>query len=130
MKRKVKSALNRTGLVFFCASFLLSGCADSKGPTWLTGEPDDAILKAEPRVVGTPDGLKKQGWPNLADMPDKRPKFSKMRDRETDAADLNSDRLKAQAEMERIRNIPLYESAGESDTTPDANTFSYSALKP
>ena len=79
-----------------------------RGPQWLTGEPDESVLNA-PRVVGKPSGASIKTWPNLAEVPKEKPVFSDVKDRQEERLDLNSDKLKAQAERERIRNVPITE---------------------
>lgn len=114
MKRDLKSAAILTKSAFFFLVFFLASCADVRGPQWLTGEPDESVLNA-PRVVGGPSGTSDASWPNLADVPDKKPKFSKSSARDTERKTLHSDNLKAQAEMERLRNIQLN---GQLDPNP------------
>ncbi len=114
MKRDSKSAAILTKSAFFFLVFFLASCADVRGPQWLTGEPDESVLNAS-RVVGAPSGASDQSWPNLADVPDKKPKFSKSSARDAERQTLTSDNLKAQAEMERIRNIELDD---QPDLTP------------
>lgn len=130
MKRESKSASNLACLVFLCTTMLLTACADVRGPQWLTGEPDESVLNA-PRVVAVPSGAKDTGWPNLADVPEWKPEFSSSQERIDKTTTLTSDNLKAQAEMERIRNIDLY---GEEDrtrtTTQEEQVVPFSALKP
>ncbi|HAX91635.1 MAG TPA: hypothetical protein DCY07_05430 [Rhodospirillaceae bacterium] len=116
MKCDSKSVAKCARAVFFCAVFLLAACADVRGPQWLTGEPDDSVLNA-PRVVGSPSGLKDPSWPNLADVPETKPKFSTEAERAEKSTDLASDNMKAKAEMERIRNIELYGEAERTRTT-------------
>ncbi|MDD2325550.1 MAG: hypothetical protein PHW63_06080 [Alphaproteobacteria bacterium] len=94
----------------------LAACADMRGPQWLTGEPDESVLNA-PRVVGKPSGATVKTWPNLADVPKEKPVFSTLKDRQEELVDLNSDKLKAQADMERIRNVQLEERTREDDST-------------
>ncbi len=106
MKRESKSAVKLRAIAFFFLAFSLTSCADVRGPQWLTGEPDESVLNA-PRVVSVPSGGSDQSWPNLADVPDKKPRFSKPSVRESQRQTLTSDNLKAQAEMERLRNIQL-----------------------
>lgn len=106
MKVKIFSATNRRAGLLFLLLCHLCACADVRGPTWLTGEPGDEVLSA-PRVVSSPDAVATKVWPNLADVPDKKPVFTAAPVRSDRAVDLNSDRLKANAEMERLRNIDL-----------------------
>ena len=117
MKRESKSAPNRTAMILFLACVLLPACADVRGPSWLTGEPDERVLTA-PRVVGVPSGASKTTWPLLSDVPHEKPVFSKPKEREEERVDMNSDKLKAQAEMERIRNIDLEERTREDGIIP------------
>lgn len=68
MKRWLKSA-NFVVVALICL-LVLSGCADTAWPTWITGEPDDSVLNA-PRIVGKPESLNDNTWPNLANIPPK-----------------------------------------------------------
>ncbi|MFA6280229.1 MAG: hypothetical protein WC612_05510 [Bdellovibrionales bacterium] len=129
MKSESKSAPKCKKLVFFFLTLFLSACADVRGPQWLTGEPDEPVLNA-PRVVGVPSGASDQSWPNLADVPDKKPRFSKLSTREADRQTLASDNMKAQAEMERIRNIQLDGEEGRTQETTQQDDVPFSALKP
>jgi hypothetical protein len=54
---------------------VLAGCADSKWPTWITGEPDESVLNA-PRAVAAPEGQTVPGWPRLASVPGRPKPFS------------------------------------------------------
>ena len=120
MKHDSKSAINRTRTIlflFFCVT--LSACADVRGPTWLTGEPDESVINA-PRVVMSPKNTATRGWPNLSEVPETKPNFSDPAYRAEETTDLKSDNLKAQAEMERIRNIRPFEGdmMGRTSMTP------------
>lgn len=106
MKRESKSAPNCTGIILLGLFFFLGGCADTRWPSWLTGEPDASVLNA-PRAVAAPENLSERPWPNLADVPDVKPTFSAPAQRTEEIEALASDKLKAQAEMERLRNVPL-----------------------
>lgn len=106
MKDDSKSAPNRTIATLFFMTLLVGACSDSQGRNWLTGEPDAHIYSA-PRVVGTPSGATKTQWPNLADVPDQRPVFSKPEEIKSDMTEMKSDLLQADAEKERIRNIQI-----------------------
>lgn len=107
MKHEIKSARIGTRLLFFPLFFLLSACADTQLPSWLTGEPEQSVLTA-PRVVSTPVKGAEKAWPNLADVPEAKPVFTSQQVRDARAVEMNSDRLKGQAELERLRNIELY----------------------
>lgn len=128
MKRESKSAPNRMLAILFLAVIPLSACADVRGPTWLTGEPDETVLNA-PRVVGVPSGASKKEWPSLSDVPNEKPVFSMQKDRDEHAVEMKSDLLKAKAEMERLRNIQFDERMPEASTETEA-PFSFSALQP
>ena len=120
MKLESKSARNRSRTILFLLSCLMmSACADVRGPQWLTGEPDESVINA-PRAVATPKGALKQEWPNLSEVPETKPKFSDSTYRTEETQDLKSDNLKAQAEMERIRNIRPFEGdmMGRTSMTP------------
>ena len=117
--------------MLFALCCILSACADVKVPTWLTGEPDDSIYAA-PRVVSAPSPQKREGWPNLADVPEKKPVFTKQELRTDRTEELNSQRLQGQAEMERLRNIRMDEAAPaiEAPAPQEETPFSFSALRP
>jgi len=130
MKQESKSARNRVCLILFLLScgMTLTACADVKVPNWLTGEPDASVLNA-PRVVEKPAPLAQKDWPNLSEVPDTKPKFSDLATRNEKSRDLKSDNLKAQAEMERIRNIPL-EEMRTPETMLNNETTPFSAPQP
>ncbi|MDD3183451.1 MAG: hypothetical protein PHD48_11710 [Alphaproteobacteria bacterium] len=75
-------------------------------PSWLTGEPGPDVLLA-PRVVRTPTNASDKTWPNLADVPETKPVFTSEPIRSGRAEEMNSERLKALVEIERLRNIQL-----------------------
>ena len=129
MKAESKSATNRITGILFLVVLSLSGCADVKVASWLTGEPDDAVLNG-PRVVSGPDKDKERTWPNLAEVPDGKPSFSKVSVRNQETQDLKNDNLEALAEMERIRNIQIDDTRTREVALDDAEPFSFSALKP
>ncbi|MCL2469185.1 MAG: hypothetical protein FWF24_03010 [Alphaproteobacteria bacterium] len=84
----------------FCL-LLCAGCADIKGPEWLTGEPEDEVLAA-PRAVGTPSRAGLRSWPNLSEVPAQRPDFTDMDMVEQDRIIMNSNRLKADVIRQRM----------------------------
>lgn len=129
MKRESKSARNRKLGIFFLLSVTVAACADTKFPSWMTGEPDESVLSA-PRVVVAPKNPGDKAWPNLAEVPNQKPKFSSVADRESKINALNSENAKALAEMERIRNIELDDTRTRERMSDDEETFSFSALKP
>lgn len=106
MKRNIKSVLNRVKLVVFITLLPLCGCADVSAFNWLTGEPMKEVTKA-PRLVKVPVRSENEAWPNLADIPDKRPVFSTVIAREDDSAYLITDRYQADANSARIRAIEV-----------------------
>lgn len=128
MKDKSKSARKDALALFFLPLCLLSSCADVSAPTWLTGEPGKDVLTA-PRVVGSPQQSVTKAWPNLADVPEKKPVFTDERIRSGRAEDMESDRLKAQAEMERLRNIELG-GANAADEGMPKLPFTFSSQRP
>ncbi len=109
MKRKKKSALKRMATHLFLLSFFLGGCADTKWPGWLTGEPDEDVLNA-PRALTRLSSEEKRGWPSLGDVPSEKPKFSAPLDLAKKAEDLKKENIKAQAEKRRLQNIAEPES--------------------
>jgi hypothetical protein len=131
MKHYQKSASKCTATLLFLGAFLLSACSQTGSPHWLTGEPGDDVL-SEPRVVGKPNAAQKAYWPNLADVPTQRPVFQKEEDVEKKVVVLRSEQMKAQSEMERIRNIQLGDGQDVQDvsTPPEHDDFTFSALKP
>lgn len=110
-----------------CLLMPLTACADISGPQWLTGEPDPESL-SQSSVVGKSQGETESSWPRLADVPEEKPHFSTQNQRATKAKDLMSDRLQADAERVRIRNIDLY--GIEGNPAEAEKPFSFSALKP
>lgn len=108
MKRELKSASKRIKPFLFLALFSLGGCADTPWPSWITGEPDEAVLNA-PRAVMRPQSPAAKDWPSLADVPNKKPKFSDVLELQDQAERLRSDQLKAQVDKERIQNISIPE---------------------
>ncbi len=111
MKNESKSAGKRA---IVCLCLVLGGCADTPWPSWLTGEPDEAILSA-PRVVARPSDTQEKPWPLLGEIPADKPKFSKASALIGKAEDMQSDKLKAQAETERLRNIQMPKPMGSED---------------
>lgn len=114
MKSESKSAGKRA-IVFLC--LLLGGCADTPWPSWLTGEPDDAVLYA-PRAVTRPSDTQEKPWPLLGEIPADKPEFSKTADLIEKAEEMQSDKLKAQVETERLRNIQMPKPLGEERENP------------
>lgn len=106
MKLNTKSASKRTSLPFCALFFLLTGCADTPWPTWITGEPESSVINA-PRAVARPTKDKEAAWPLLGDVPQGKPQFSKPSTLVDEAEALHSDKLKAQAEGERLRRIDM-----------------------
>jgi len=105
MKHLPKSAPILT-IISVLSLLLLAGCADTKWPSWLTGEPDDRVLNA-PRVVGAPPSLHDTAWPNLASVPEKPKDFSTFADRKVQIKQLSTDKTESQEAKERIENEPL-----------------------
>jgi len=105
MKIESKSAVKFWATFFFCMASLLclSACASIRGPQWLTGEPDEAVLAATPRVVAAPSvPVERAPWPSLSDVPENKVDFSKAGERGATREALISDNLKAQADKERL----------------------------
>ncbi|MDX9689436.1 MAG: hypothetical protein EOM37_01940 [Proteobacteria bacterium] len=123
------SLLIRFCIVFFCGVGL-GGCADVKGPQWLTGEPSDRDLQMT--TVQAPEKrelTKSNEWPNLGEVPSQKPKFSTVKELQARADHLKAEQVQAQADGERILDIPL--DGGQTSIQPSvAKPFSFSALKP
>jgi hypothetical protein len=100
-----KSALKSACFPVFLVLLLLTGCADTPFPSWLTGEPSESVLSA-PRVVGTPPSVKDSSFPNLATVPSKPKDFSTTAKRNENIEEMTSDRFKAQAAKARLENAP------------------------
>ena len=124
MKHKSKSAQNALACLFFLPLCLLAACADVPVPSWITGEAPREVLQA-PRVVSVPTDAMRKDWPNLADVPDEKPVFTSEAIRLRQSEAMNSDRLKGQAEWERLRNVDLY---GKQAPSPEAPT-AFTSLK-
>jgi len=121
MKPKAKSAAKRNKPFAILLFFLLVGCADTKWPTWISGEPGDDVLLA-PRAVARPTPSADKAWPNLGDVPSQKPMFSESLDLQDAAELLRSDQLKAQAEQERIQNVAMPESMQTIESTKKEKT--------
>ncbi len=100
MMRKTKSAEIRTSLMIFCL-MALTGCADSKWVSWLTGEPGDSVLNV-PQAVGAPPSQNETGWPNLASVPPKPKDFSTPAFRRTTIRQMNAAKTEAEAIRQRV----------------------------
>jgi hypothetical protein len=74
--------------------FLLASCAETKWPTWITGEPGDEVINA-PRPVARPDNYKTEGWPNLADVPDMPTDLTPRSDWDDMQAEMTSEKIDA-----------------------------------
>lgn len=136
MKRDSKSAINRNVVILFLSLVVLAGCAETRWPSWLTGEPDESVLAA-PRAVTRSPGPEATEWPTLGSVPTKKPVFSSQTQLKKETEELASERLKAQSEMERIRNVPLGEAEMEPAeipiepvVDPVPATHPFSALRP
>lgn len=104
MKHPLKAAYLLT-IILSLVSLLLSGCADTPWPTWLTGEPDDAVLNA-PRVVGRPPSAGVKTYPNLATVPEKPKDFSPRTDRQKAIGTMEEEKQEAQEARERLDALP------------------------
>lgn len=113
MKSESKSAAKRLAVCLFLS---LAGCADTPWPSWLTGEPDEAVLSS-PRAVKRAAKAEEKPWPVLGDVPTAKPVFSPTADLAREAEDMQSDKLKARAEMERLRNVQMPKPIGEAEAT-------------
>lgn len=89
---------------------LLSSCADTRLPPWLTGEPDDGVLNA-PRVVGVPPSAHDTSFPNLSTVPDKPQDYSPKSVRDEMIGVMQDDKDEAHEVRERLEAIPSPEAA-------------------
>ena len=94
----------------FCAAQILcllslASCADTKWPTWVTGEPDESVTNA-PRLVGTAPSHDLKKWRNLADVPAKPTDFSTVEARGTIIHDMTDDKNEAEALRQRVASEP------------------------
>ncbi|MDD3288079.1 MAG: hypothetical protein PHX43_03620 [Alphaproteobacteria bacterium] len=79
----------------------LTSCADTKWPTFLTGEPDDSVLLA-PRVVGEPPSRYGEDWPLLGNVPDAPKDFTSQKDWKKIKKKLKTSKKKSLAAKRRI----------------------------
>ena len=121
MKHLPKSAPILT-IISVLSLLLLTGCAETKWPSWLTGEPDDSVLNA-PRVVGAPPSLHDTSWPNLASVPEKPKDFSTSAARRAHIKQLNTDKTEAQEAKDRLENEPMPSTLPPSPTLAPPQTL-------
>ncbi|MDD5586933.1 MAG: hypothetical protein PHY92_08270 [Alphaproteobacteria bacterium] len=103
----LKSAPFFAFLAILCL-LLPAGCADTKWPTWFTGEPDESVLSA-PRAVRAPPSLHDKSWPNLATVPGKPDDFTPLSEREEQIRKMERDREEARNIQEMIESEPVPE---------------------
>ena len=108
MDHRTKSSTILT-IMILLGSLLLTSCADTRWPTWLTGEPDESVLNA-PRVVGKPSGALDKTYPNLASVPEKPKDFSTTSERKELISTLKQDKTEAQDVRERLEALPSVDS--------------------
>lgn len=72
----------------------LSACADTKWPTWITGEPDDSVINA-PRIVRDAPSQDEQTWPSLASVPPRPKDFSTTNFRKNEVMKMQDDTIDA-----------------------------------
>jgi hypothetical protein len=119
MKPESKSALFYACLAFLGFG-LLSGCADTKWPTWLTGEPDESVLNA-PRPVGKPENKNDESYPLLSSVPEKPKDFSTIPQREKEISRLS--REKAEADQIRASDQAAAAQEKEEPASPPDHPF-------
>lgn len=106
MKPDSKTATIRPTFVLFAALFFLSACSADLLPTWISGEPDEAVLNAPRAVTRAPAGADRP-WPNLADVPESKPSVLSQDKAAGLTRRLVQDRQEAQSEAERISHMDL-----------------------
>ena len=72
----------------------------------MTGEPDEAILRA-PRVVSGPQAQGERAWPNLADVPESKPSYLNQEKAEGLTRRLVQDQKEAESEAARINQTDM-----------------------
>jgi hypothetical protein len=113
MKSKSQSSFFTcvSSALLLCSILLsMTGCADTKWPTWITGEPGESVLNNPERVVGSPPVAPKDKWPNLGDMPDKPQNFVPKKEWDSVEEQLNSDKIDADIAKSRMgATAPTFE---------------------
>ncbi len=104
MKQLTKAA-NLLTILAILPILLLTSCADMALPTWLTGEPDEAVLNA-PRIVGRPPGANDKTYPNLAAVPERPKDFSTAASRKKTIQEMQNDKTEAEDIRERLEAVP------------------------
>ncbi len=110
MKSGSKSATIRVVTVIF-SLLVLGGCADSKWPSWFTGEPDDSVLNA-PRLVGKPSPQDDEEWPYLGMVPVKPKNISTPQSRAKSVKRMTTDQEAAEQIRQRAARDPLLPATG------------------
>lgn len=102
MKTNQKAASIRKAALLFLCIFFFSGCADVKGPQWLTGEPEEDVLKA-PSVIERPNEKEKStAWPSVGDAPQRPRKTYTAEDRQKVMDGMEADSKAAMTVGERL----------------------------
>ena len=84
---------------------LLGGCADTKFPTWLTGEPPDAVINA-PRIVRVAPSREGAVWPTLASVPKKPDNFSSRGESQKQIKRMQDDKAESALLKRQIQSAP------------------------
>jgi hypothetical protein len=103
MNHPLKSA-NLLTIIALLVPLLLSGCADTQWPSWLTGEPDASVVNA-PRAVGVPPSQHDTSYPNLATVPSRPTDFSSKADRQEMISIMEEDKEEAQRIKEKLDTL-------------------------
>jgi len=104
VKKALKSAWIDVFLIFLF-TLLLAGCADIPLPSWLTGEPDESILKRPSAVGEPPSAVRDEDFPYLSSVPPKPDSFSTARERRDYIKKMKQDKAKAEEAKKRLENI-------------------------
>lgn len=108
MRRWGQLTIIRGRTLSFLALFgltLLAGCAETKFPTWLTGEPADSVINA-PRIVRVAPSRAVAGWPNLAEVPEKPKDFSPSGESQKQMKRMQDDKAESETLRQKIQAAP------------------------
>jgi hypothetical protein len=82
---------------------LLSGCADTPWPTWITGEPPQSVIEDTSKrspIIPRAKGAEKT-WPNLATVPPRPTGYTPLGARQETIKDLSADQKAAADELQK-----------------------------